>query len=179
MDSLKRYSERLAPRLGLTPAALYERQRQLVRLGLISEPSKMGPGAGVRATPENVALLLLSVMVSDSLSETAKRILDETRHRSLSGRCPLTRAMRFGDALTVILSDLTIAIRVQSVSLMRSLTASITFTDDEEFHQGTDWNTIHMSQFGAPEKIFDTAMRTSVTVDGQFLRQVADELKED
>jgi transposase len=98
--------------------------------------------------------------------------------------------MRFGDALKVILSDPTIAVRVQSVSLMRSLTASITFTDDEEFEgfeigrrhgppQVIDWNSIHISEFGAPNKIFETAMRTSVTLEGPFLRKVAEELKEE
>jgi hypothetical protein len=180
MDSLKNYAERLATELDLTPAALYERQRQLVRLGLISTPSKTGPGAGVRATPDNVAMLLLSCMASDSLSEIATRIMKIARLRSQTGKCPLTQATNFGGALKAILSNPATAARVSSVHLLRTFAADIHYRDDEiEIEPGllvSDPPGTRFSQFGASGVIFDAAMVVTANVYGKFLQQVANDL---
>src|ERR1700730_12936218 len=66
--SLKAYMPPLARLLGVTPAMLYERQRSLVRAGLLDAGSGWGPGSGVRTTARSVALLLISVRASDSLT---------------------------------------------------------------------------------------------------------------
>ena len=71
--SLRSYLFKLSELLGLTPIALYERQRELVRAGLLHAEGTRGPGAGVRLSPEAVAVLLISVLATDSLSEVAKR----------------------------------------------------------------------------------------------------------
>jgi hypothetical protein len=178
MDSLKNYSERLATWLDLTPAALYERQRQLVRLGLISTPAKTGPGAGVRATPENVAVLLLSCMASDSLSEIATRIMKIARLRSQTGRCPLTQATNFGGALKAILSNPATAARVSSVHLLRTFAANIIYEDDE-IEPGmlpSDPPGTRFSQFGASDNVFELGMAVSAALYGKFLQQIANDL---
>ena len=71
--SLRSYLFKLSELLGLTPIALYERQRELVRAGLLHAEGTRGPGAGVRLSPESVAVLLISVLATDSLSEVAER----------------------------------------------------------------------------------------------------------
>ena len=71
--SLRSYLFKLSELLGLTPIALYERQRELVRAGLLHAEGTRGPGAGVRLSPEAVAVLLISVLATDSLSEVAER----------------------------------------------------------------------------------------------------------
>lgn len=71
--SLKSFIPPLAKAVGMTPAALYERQRALVRAGLLQAESGRGPGSGVRTTAQSVAMLLIALLATDSLSETAER----------------------------------------------------------------------------------------------------------
>jgi hypothetical protein len=68
MNSLKSIIPLLADLVALSEHALYERQRALVRGGLIKGREGRGPGSGVEATPETVAMLLISVLATDSLS---------------------------------------------------------------------------------------------------------------
>ena len=71
--SLKGYSTFLSEYLGLTPLAVYERQRALVRLGLLPEAGR-GPNSGVRATPVTTTPLLVTALVTDNLSEVDERV---------------------------------------------------------------------------------------------------------
>jgi hypothetical protein len=68
MNSLKSIIPLLSDVVALSEHALYERQRALVRGGLIKGREGRGPGSGVEATPETVAMLLISVLATDSLS---------------------------------------------------------------------------------------------------------------
>jgi hypothetical protein len=68
MNSLKSIIPLLSDLVALSEHALYERQRALVRGGLIKGREGRGPGSGVEATPETVAMLLISVLATDSLS---------------------------------------------------------------------------------------------------------------
>lgn len=72
--SLKNYSIEMAQHLGITHLAVYERQRTLVRLGVLP-PEGRGPHRGVRATPNTVAPLLLAGMFADSLSDLDARFV--------------------------------------------------------------------------------------------------------
>jgi hypothetical protein len=104
MSSLKGYTITLARHLGTTPAALYERQRALVRVGLLDLDGRRGPGSGVRATAPSVALLLLSVLASDSLTESEERIRALARARPVgAAKCPYTGAKTLLDALASVL----------------------------------------------------------------------------
>src|SRR5665213_457167 len=72
-SSLKGYTPGLGRLLGVSAAALYERQRALVRGGLLEIEGGRGPGSGVRVTARALALLIISVLATDSLAETASR----------------------------------------------------------------------------------------------------------
>jgi hypothetical protein len=72
--SLKAYSDDLAEYLGLTPLAVYERQRTLVRLGVLPLEGK-GPNRGVRASPSAVAPVLIAALFADNLSEIDGRFV--------------------------------------------------------------------------------------------------------
>jgi hypothetical protein len=67
--SLKSASYQLAPIFGMTADGVYERQRELVRAGILQQESGKGPGSGARLNTHNLAWLVVSLMVTDSLSE--------------------------------------------------------------------------------------------------------------
>jgi|APCry1669193181_1035450.scaffolds.fasta_scaffold75043_2 hypothetical protein len=53
--------------------ALYERQRELVRCGLLPVRGGRGPGSGVPLTAETLATFLIGLLATDSLSEVGPR----------------------------------------------------------------------------------------------------------
>jgi hypothetical protein len=69
MASLKSFLYGMAPILGLTGAALYERQRALVNLGALEATAGRGPGSGVPLTADNIATVLISVLAAENLSD--------------------------------------------------------------------------------------------------------------
>jgi len=75
MPGLKSYLQVSAPLFGLTPAALYERQRALVALQAIETVGGRGPGSGVPLTSFNAAAILISVLAADSLAEVDERVV--------------------------------------------------------------------------------------------------------
>jgi hypothetical protein len=107
MRSLTNFLPELAPFFGLTEQALYERQRALVRLGLLQAPKGRGRGSGAQATPETVACLIVAALVTDNLSDTDKRVekLAFAPCVGKSDRCPWTGGKTFLEALTMLLSE--------------------------------------------------------------------------
>ncbi len=103
--SLKAYASILARHLGTTPAALYERQRALVRDGILEHVKGRGPGSGVQVGPYQVALLLLAVLATDSLMETGEkvRILATAKSFAKGAICPLTGESTFVAAVARVL----------------------------------------------------------------------------
>jgi hypothetical protein len=69
MAGLKSFLYGIAPSLGISPLALYERQRALVNLGAIKSAGGRGPGSGVPLTAENFAAVLISLLATENLSE--------------------------------------------------------------------------------------------------------------
>jgi hypothetical protein len=128
MISLKAFAPVLATSLGLTPAAMYERQRALVRANVLPTPIGRGRGNGLPATPENVATLLIAVLVTDNLSDTDDRVnalADAEFDPRLEKSCLLTGKPTFKEALAAILAADVLA-RDVHVSVSRSdLTATI------------------------------------------------------
>src|SRR4051812_7306085 len=106
------------------PGALYERQRMLVREGLLEEVTGHGPGSGVRATPETVAVLLIGVLASESLSKASlavRRIVSAVPAGVPTGarrRCALTGGTTFKEALINILSEEQLLKRVTTVEVV-------------------------------------------------------------
>jgi hypothetical protein len=75
MISLHKFLPQISGFLSTTPAALYERQRQLVRLGILTAEKGRGPGSGVELSAESLAALLVALLATDNLSDTDGRIL--------------------------------------------------------------------------------------------------------
>ena len=73
MASLASFLSTLSPLLGRSVAALYERQRALVRMGVLPKASGRGRSSGgATATPNTVAWLLVSLLATDHLSEVPR-----------------------------------------------------------------------------------------------------------
>src|SRR4051812_13347641 len=114
MISLKAFGPVLAEALGTTPAAIYERQRALVRLGLLPAPVGRGRGNGLPASAGAVAMILIAMMVTDNLSETDDRVRWVAEAEYLGNsiwrkrgtgkpRCRLTGKSNFKSALVALL----------------------------------------------------------------------------
>jgi hypothetical protein len=108
--------------VGKTPAALYERQRVLVAAGLLQIVGAGGPGSGVRATPQSMALLLIALLATDSLTETEERTKAVMNLKSASDtkRCPITGKKTFAEALTAILASEELAKQLEFLEVGRS-----------------------------------------------------------
>jgi len=104
--SLKAFLPHLASILGTTPAALYERQRALVRLGVLTVIEGRGPGSGVPLSADNVAALIIALAVTDNLSDTDDRVqLLCNAAPTPKPACPFTKATNFRSALSKVLSS--------------------------------------------------------------------------
>ena len=76
MSSLKSFLYGVAPIVGISPAALYERQRALVKLGLLTVTPGRGPGSGVPLTADNVAVMVICLLAAESLGDVDQRVAD-------------------------------------------------------------------------------------------------------
>jgi hypothetical protein len=146
MASLKTFLPQLADSIGTTPAALYERQRALVRHGIMKPIVGRGPGSGVEGTPENLALLIVAILATDNLSDTDDRVLKLAGAAFSDKRrkvCPLTGASTFGQALTLILAADRLAWAPNILVSRTSLSASIISVK-------ASYKAADFSQFGSP-----------------------------
>jgi hypothetical protein len=120
--SLKGYTPALARILSTTSIALYERQRALVRAGLLGL-GRRGPGGGVRVGSDlkSVALLLVATLATDSLSEVEARApIIAGLVPSGADRCRLTSMPTFLDALASILTSRARAARIVEITVSRT-----------------------------------------------------------
>jgi DNA-binding IscR family transcriptional regulator len=132
--SLKSFVPVLARYLHLTPDMLYERQRALVRAGLLESAPGRGPGSGTRATPETVALLLIAVLAEVSLGDVGPLSDEVAKAAPVSTKkCPLTGATTFKDALARILADKDLLDKVDSIRVAgMDATAEIIFRENRQ-----------------------------------------------
>jgi hypothetical protein len=100
MVSLKSFLPRISGHLRVSPAALYERQRALVRLGILRGEEGRGPGSGVKLSADALAAMLASLLLTDNLSEVDERVGVLLKARSSKVRTT------FGKALSDILSKM-------------------------------------------------------------------------
>src|SRR5437764_9886177 len=89
--SLKGYVPALARHLGMSAHALYERQRALMRAGELELIEGHGPGSGVPVDAHGIALLLIAVLATDSLSATEHRVREIANSRVIRGSPPFTK----------------------------------------------------------------------------------------
>jgi hypothetical protein len=151
--SLKSLIPAFASQFDMKPAAIYERQRALVRGGLLQMRPGHGPGSGVLATPESVAMLLISLVATANLSEVERQTKVAANLKSRKKRCPLTNQRTFAHALADVLRYEVLAKRTSFVYVERGgpdLDAAIAYfnyplpTTSEEF----DSMTASRSAFG-------------------------------
>jgi DNA-binding IscR family transcriptional regulator len=134
MASLKSFIPALSRLIGTTPSALYERQRALVRAGLLASEEGRGPGSGVRTTAGSVALLLIAVLATDNLSETETRTREILTARPKNGRrCPITGMTNFLDALSSILASKARSSSITEITVWRTCSrARFRFADGRQ-----------------------------------------------
>jgi hypothetical protein len=177
MMSLKAFTPVLAGALGLTPAAMYERQRALIRANVLPAPVGRGRGHGLPANAETVAWMIIAAMVTDNLSDTDDRVqklanakfLEQLR-RERNG-CGLTRKRNFRDALVAILSSEKLATAVSSVRVVRhNLAASIYFKFGNR-------GSVRSSAFGAERDWSSECMVVEANINGELLLAIGDALR--
>jgi len=123
--ALKTVIPALAAALSAPESMLYERQRALVREGLLKSRPGHGRGSGVQATPDSIAMLVVGILASVGLSKAGPRA------RAMAGskvgealvdtggpkECRFTGQVRFVDALARILADEQLVARVRMIEV--------------------------------------------------------------
>lgn len=108
MISLKSFIPVLAAMFGTTADILYERQRALVRIGLLKPLAGRGPGSGVQLSISSVAVLMIAYAAADTLSDVESRIRDvclaQPTNSDLGTKCPLTGGSTFLEAVERLLA---------------------------------------------------------------------------
>jgi hypothetical protein len=173
--SLKSCIAALSAALNEAPGSLYERQRALVREGLLESAPGRGPGSGVKATPETVAMLLISILASVAWSGSGTKTRDISQAES-PRRCSLTGAKTFYEALTIVLANEKLAERVNSITVGASHGyANIAFDGQGQTKSpvpGFEMQRLpSRSHFGPTNNSGD--IRTEITIGGQRIREIA------
>jgi hypothetical protein len=121
---LARHLPALAAVLGEKPTTLYERQRELIREGLLHAVQGRGRGSGVQATPEAVAMLLVGRLASIGLAGAGPRTRGIAEAVLLPpppvpDRPPYVPAdgARFVDVLVSVLTDEALAALVYAIEV--------------------------------------------------------------
>jgi hypothetical protein len=128
--SLKGLITHVSAMTGLSEAAVYERQRALVRAGLLKIERGRGPGSGVRGTPESVALLLISLLATGNLSDAGLSTRIFANLQNKEGSCPLTGKRTFAEAVTAILASQELAQRIIAINVSQEIRETeITYRD--------------------------------------------------
>lgn len=169
-SSLKGYIPALARLMHASPAAVYERQRALVRAGQLAPEEGRGPGSGVRTTAPSVALLILATLASDNLRESAGRVAALASARPVGApRCPLTRRTNFGTALAFLLSATGTADSVAEIDVSRTAPrARIRYYNDA--------GEIAVSEFAVP-KASEPELRVTATLSGAAFNKIASDIQ--
>jgi hypothetical protein len=104
--------------LGISSNALYERQKTLVTEGLLLSHSGRGPGSGVHADADSMAMLLIGVFAGLSLTDTGPTAQAIANAKcAVEKTCPLTGARNFHGALARVLGDEQLSNRVDCASV--------------------------------------------------------------
>lgn len=165
MSSLKGYTPALARHLATTPAALYERQRELVRAGILDPgDGRRGPGSGVRATAPSVAYLLVAALCTDSLSETAEATRAFAAAESINDH-PFTGAKTLVDSLAAILLSQAWSRRIVDIAVVRTHgIATIKYRLDGR---------TKTAEFKISDQARKASLRIEATIGGDDIRAIA------
>ena len=120
MASMKALMPRLAPLLATTPTSLYERQRVLVGADLLAQMEGKGPGSGVHETSRALAILLISMMATDSPAEAPERTYRFITLRPTTGECSLTGGSNLVDSISALLDNAELRNKVIDLKISRT-----------------------------------------------------------
>lgn len=170
VQSLKAVVPLLAKHMGIAPNALYERQRALIRAGLLNKPQGRGPGSGVQADPISVATLLVAALSTDSLAETQKRTRELGRARPVDRdqECPLTHRSSFLDALAQVFTIDRLAKAVTRISVDR--------TNSHGQIEYLEHGIPRASEFVTSQKPISAKLRVVASIDEPTLKKIASDL---
>jgi hypothetical protein len=169
--SLKRLITHVTALTGQSEAAVYERQRALVRAGLLKTERGRGPGSGVRGTPESMALLLISLLATGNLSEAgdSTRIFADLKNKD--GFCPLTGKRTFAEAVTAILASKELAQRVIAINVSQEIRETqIAYRDPSKEGRIPSSS----SKFGLAGQPEETNLSLSARLSGYAVNRLAD-----
>jgi hypothetical protein len=173
MGSLTGFLPTLAPRLGLTPAALYERQRLLVKMKLLQKPVGRGRGSGAIASPETVAWVILAVLVADNLSDIGGRLKVFAHGKIGARKGPFRKDCSLIDALRTILDRPEIAAKISAFIVNRQVnTTLVGWMVGEAPNIENEY--ILFGESNEPDEFPDLLVRASIGAD--LLREIATNL---
>jgi DNA-binding IscR family transcriptional regulator len=169
--SLKSLIRDVSAFTGMSEAAVYERQRALVRAGLLKTERGRGPGSGVRGTPESVALLLISLLATGNLSDAgcSTRIFANLENKE--DFCPLTRKRTFAEAVTAILTSRDLAQSVIAINLSREITETEIAYRDRSKGESIPTSSKFGGLAGQPE---ERGLTLRASLSGNALNQMVD-----
>jgi hypothetical protein len=136
INSLKASIPFLSKILRLNPHAIYERQRALVREGVLESVPGKGPGSGTFFTPEPVAVLLISMLATDSIKDSAEatRALCDARLTlvPIGQEDELGSPQTFKAAMVNALSSDAVANKITFLRVHRRNSIVEIFTEDDQ-----------------------------------------------
>lgn len=169
-SSLRAQLYPLADALGMTPAAVYERQRELVRCDLLERKDGKGRGSGTPLSARSLATLLTGTLSTEKLSEVATETPRILKAEALDNKCPLTGAKTFEDALAIVLGGAGLYSRVLRVIVTQGVSAIIEFDFTGE--------TTTQSVFTADRFANRPKRCLAISVNGETLAEIAELLGE-
>jgi len=170
--SLKRLITHVTALTGQSEAAVYERQRALVRAGLLKTERGRGPGSGVRGTPESMALLLISLLATGNLSEAGVSTKIFVKLENNEGFCPLTANRTFGEAVTAILASKELAQSITAINVSQEIReAQIAYRDIGKGGSITPSSSKFGGLAGQPE---ERGLTLCASLSGYALNQMVD-----
>ena len=196
MIGLKTYISTLSPLLGQTHEMLYERQRMLVRHGLLESVEGRGRGSGVRADEKALAAFLISFMAHDILAHVSvAEVFCEMRFMSswttpesqsragmsYAGKCPFTGAKNFRGALEAILGHEPLAKKNSGIELQRNWPGGaflkfwrLVRDGDRVRHEGVTSEFRHKPFLKSPLPV--SVMLTQTSLHSQFIEKIAKDI---
>jgi hypothetical protein len=170
MSSLKGYTPALARHLGTTPAALYERQRELVRSGALDAGDGRGPGSGVRATSPSVAMLLIAVLATDSLSETSEMVGLLAKAKTTSDSHPFKGTKTLAGTLAFMLTSKFWSSKIAQISVVRTQRIAVV-----QYREGGKLKSAEFHTNAPPP---DSVLRIEAALPGNAFRAIANDVWE-
>ncbi|WMT78851.1 hypothetical protein [Bradyrhizobium sp. Ash2021] len=135
MSSLKQFIPVLSEIFfNLSEHALYERQRELMRAGLLSPIPGRGPGSGVPLNSDSVAMLMVAALATDNLSEVGnatKILIGAMRIPTQASKSLLVGAANIHAAISRAISSGADSDRIRSIKVNRLRLSSVIYTEEK------------------------------------------------